>query len=153
MGSCLIIVEDGGYRNLLPLAYVRPVYDLRCGVITLRERIQRVYGVLAPRLHCRSYLGDLLAMQNEGLNVNSVCNEPCLIINGRVLADEQLATKVPMDGQETLYTNSDGEFVAARVSAEKASKLFAEKPEVVGKGNFDGLPCQSVDVVLTAQNP
>ena len=35
----ICIVEDEKFENLLPLVYMRPVYDLRCGILTLKEKI------------------------------------------------------------------------------------------------------------------
>ncbi|KAF0132649.1 MAG: glucose-1-phosphate thymidylyltransferase-like protein [Candidatus Saganbacteria bacterium] len=37
----ITIVEDGGYKNLLPLVYMRPVWELVCGASTLLEKIKR----------------------------------------------------------------------------------------------------------------
>jgi len=38
----IYIYEDEGYENLLPLVYLRPVFDLYCGIFTFRERIQKL---------------------------------------------------------------------------------------------------------------
>ncbi len=37
------IFEDKDYRKLLPLVYLRPVYQLRCGMVSLQEKIVRHY--------------------------------------------------------------------------------------------------------------
>jgi UDP-N-acetylglucosamine diphosphorylase/glucosamine-1-phosphate N-acetyltransferase len=37
--TILTIYEDEHFRSLLPLTYLRPVFELRCGARTLRERI------------------------------------------------------------------------------------------------------------------
>jgi len=37
----LCIFEDQHYRKLLPLVYTRPVYELRLGILTLRQKLQR----------------------------------------------------------------------------------------------------------------
>lgn len=39
----LIIVEDEGYNKLLPLTWLRPVWDLRCGATTILEKFKRKY--------------------------------------------------------------------------------------------------------------
>jgi hypothetical protein len=39
----LIIVEDEGYKKLLPLTWLRPVWELRCGVTTILEKLKRKY--------------------------------------------------------------------------------------------------------------
>lgn len=32
MKQVICLYEDAGYKNLLPLTYTRPVYDLKCGI-------------------------------------------------------------------------------------------------------------------------
>ncbi|MBI5699237.1 hypothetical protein HZC35_02865 [Candidatus Saganbacteria bacterium] len=39
----LTIVEDEGYKKLLPLTWLRPVWDLRCGATTILEKLKRKY--------------------------------------------------------------------------------------------------------------
>lgn len=111
----LFIVEDGGYRNLLPLAWVRPAYDLRCGILTLREKILRAYGAETCGLGCREYLEELVAERNPGFAVNRVEGERALIVNGRALFNAELAKKIPLEGPDMLYKAGD-EVVAARLS-------------------------------------
>ena len=43
--------EDQGFRAFLPLTYSRPIYDMRCGIYTLRERVE----TLAPNVKGFSY--------------------------------------------------------------------------------------------------
>ena len=40
----LCVFEDGNVAGLAPLTLTRPVFDLRCGAVTLRERQQRWFG-------------------------------------------------------------------------------------------------------------
>jgi UDP-N-acetylglucosamine diphosphorylase/glucosamine-1-phosphate N-acetyltransferase len=56
MGSTLCLFEDSGWKNLLPLTYLRPVSELRCGSFTLRGRIERVLGVEHLKILSRDYL-------------------------------------------------------------------------------------------------
>jgi len=60
MTRTLCIVEARGHEHLLPLTWLRPVYDLRCGITTLRAKIERCYPGLAVTLRCRPYLADLV---------------------------------------------------------------------------------------------
>ncbi|MFA4905862.1 MAG: putative sugar nucleotidyl transferase [Candidatus Margulisiibacteriota bacterium] len=39
----LTIIEDEGYKKLLPLTWLRPVWDLRCGATTILEKLKRKY--------------------------------------------------------------------------------------------------------------
>ena len=60
MRHTLVVVEDTAYRRFLPLAHTRPTYELICGAMSLRERIERQLGDEA-RLTCRPYLAEVLA--------------------------------------------------------------------------------------------
>ncbi len=37
----LFIFEDRGYQNFLPLTWTRPVFDLKCGMTRLHDKILR----------------------------------------------------------------------------------------------------------------
>lgn len=149
MGRCLMVFEDAGYSNLQPLSYTRPVYDLKCGATSLLDKILRAYGVKGCCVHTRGYLTALVALQKPGMNVNKTCDDDVLLVNGRILADADLAKKIPMDGPETLFTNADGTMVAARISKAKAKELFASSPDTLcGKCVGAGLPTQTVEVEL-----
>lgn len=39
----LVIIEDEGYKKLLPLTWLRPAWDLRCGITTILEKYKRKY--------------------------------------------------------------------------------------------------------------
>lgn len=39
----ICIFEDKGYSKLLPIVYTRPVYELRCGIDLLINKIIRQY--------------------------------------------------------------------------------------------------------------
>ncbi|HMK39557.1 MAG TPA: putative sugar nucleotidyl transferase, partial [Bacteroidota bacterium] len=66
----ICLFEDQYFRRLLPLVYTRAVYDLRCGMLTLREKVRKRYPGAAVQLHARAYLADLLREQNPGTAVN-----------------------------------------------------------------------------------
>jgi len=56
------IFEDDHYRTFLPLAYFRPVYELRCGALSLRQKIEASFTRPAVTLHLR---GDLAQCYRE----------------------------------------------------------------------------------------
>jgi len=88
----LVIFEDERFVNLLPLVYLRPVFDLRCGCLTLRERICGVQGREKPLLYVRDELADLVAEQNNG-QVRSQLDQPgrTLFVNGRCFLTEPIS--------------------------------------------------------------
>ena len=118
----IIIYEDEGHRKLLPLTYNRPVFDLRCGINTLREKITREYQLKKIVLFCRDYLKDTLSNSDSNLLINQFTEESALIINGRISANG-LKDKVPPDGEDCTYT-CKGEIVAVRVTGDNLKKVL-----------------------------
>lgn len=116
MPDTICIFEDPQYVKLLPLVYTRPVYDLRCGIFTLREKIQKRYPKASSALLCRPYLANVVKQQNPKAKVNAVPPGNCLFVNGRVLADESIAKKIPLKGKNALYI-SGNTVVAVRMNA------------------------------------
>jgi UDP-N-acetylglucosamine diphosphorylase/glucosamine-1-phosphate N-acetyltransferase len=99
----LIIYEDEGYVNFLPLTWTRPVYDLRCGISTLAQKIARHYPKTKVDYSCRYYLpGNKLMKFEKGL-----------FINGRVLVDHKFAKEVSLKGSDQVFVSGD-EIVAIR---------------------------------------
>ena len=84
----ICIFEDNNYSDFEPLVYSRPVYDLRCGMDTLKEKIIKSYDKVKVSLHCRPYLTEIVKSQNPGCLVNKIEDKECLFINGRIMAPE-----------------------------------------------------------------
>lgn len=89
----LIIYEDPGWQKLLPLVYVRAVYQLLCGTTDLLTRVRRIAaekpsGTLgnghqaAVEAWCRPLLADAVAGQTK-LPTNEPLSGPALLVNGR----------------------------------------------------------------------
>lgn len=86
-----IIFEDEGYRNLLPLAYWRTLFELRCGYKNLFDHLLDVLPAAKVTLYCRPLLAAVTA-ERFSLPVNRAPDaERVLLINGRLLATEPLA--------------------------------------------------------------
>jgi UDP-N-acetylglucosamine diphosphorylase/glucosamine-1-phosphate N-acetyltransferase len=99
----IVIFEDEGYKNFLPLTWTRPVYQLRCGINTLAEKIARHYPKAKVHFSCRYYLpGEKLMRLGRGL-----------FINGRVLAGSGMGREIPLHGQDEVFMSGD-EIVAIR---------------------------------------
>jgi UDP-N-acetylglucosamine diphosphorylase/glucosamine-1-phosphate N-acetyltransferase len=112
------IFEDHTSQNFFPLTCLRPVFDLRCGILTLRERIQAFLSPESQSLIARSYLAPLLSEQYPGVSVNAAPPgvKEVTLVNGRCLMDGDLAKRIrKMKGQFLVTPN--GDVVAARLSA------------------------------------
>lgn len=122
----IIIYEDEGYKNFLPLTWTRPVYDLKCGVETLAQKIVRLYPKTKIDYSCRYYLPGRKVMNFE----------KGLFVNGRLLATADLAKKMPLKGPDEVFM-ANGEIVAVRAS----TKNF---DEVKKKGKVTNLKTKTI---------
>jgi len=120
----ICIFEDELYRKLLPLAYFRPVYDLKCGITTLREKITRSYSESVAILHMRDYLCESQKEKNNGLHVNEVPKEvdKLLMINGRLLFENRFIKQFEFKGTDRSYI-SGSSLVAAWISGKNLKDL------------------------------
>lgn len=120
----ICIFEDEKYRKLLPLVYFRPVYELRCGITLLKDKIIRAFSNPTVILHARDYLTDVLRRDYPNFHVNEIpanINQ-VLFINGRVLADPHFADKFEYPGRDIAYVKN-GEIVAFWATGENLKKL------------------------------
>ncbi|MCB9849481.1 MAG: GlmU family protein [Phycisphaerales bacterium] len=123
MSRPLIIYEDSGFRNLLPLTYTRPACRLRCGIVTLWEKLAACYpAASAIVVHARDYIAPVVAEELSAVNVNNFDGDAALFVSGRVLVSPSLAREIPLDGSDAAYV-SDGVVVAARVSGARCAEL------------------------------
>ena len=146
MVDSICLFEGIYYSRLLPLVYFRPTYDLRCGILTLREKVIHYFPKTPISLHCRSYLADLVKQQNPNLSVNEIKGKSCLFINGRVIVDSKLASHVSTD-IDTLFVKGET-IVAARVSGSKLEQLKNKLNDLYTFSNFNELLKKEVDVKI-----
>ena len=102
---CMVFVfEDEGYKNLLPLVYTRPVFELRCGNHTILERIKQFYPGEEIGLIVRDYMGPVTKEKYPDRQVKSSklkfqkSAEKTLFISGRAILEE----KIPIEGEEEI---------------------------------------------------
>ncbi|MCK4352144.1 hypothetical protein KAW65_01925 [candidate division WOR-3 bacterium] len=110
MKDNIYIYEDEGYKNFLPLVWLKPVFDLYCGLYTFKERIQRLYpeanllevsrfqGVKGSRHHLSR-----LSRSDKRSGTESADNAGGLFINGRAI----LYKKIPIEGNEEVFISKD----------------------------------------------
>jgi len=82
------VFEDAGSDNLYPVNLLRPTFELRCGAVSLRERILRGYSGAQVCYFVREHLAAVYRWQ-IGAPVNdadSLRGDDLLLINGRTLA-------------------------------------------------------------------
>ncbi|NTW50408.1 MAG: transferase [Chlorobiales bacterium] len=145
----IVIFEDEGALKFLPLVYLKPVYELRVGMRSLKEKFEAELSESFPlSFHVRCYLGELYQEQ-QGRPVNSILDDDVLFLNGRVICDDGFAKKV-ISGKfqhGKAYFNG-GQLVAFRTDARK---LFGELPGVIDAREISQkLPVEQVDCSYVA---
>ena len=116
MSPTICIFEDNRYSQLYPLSLTRPVFDLRCGMVTLKEKIIRQFPEASISLYCRKYLKDLVQQQNTSCTLNKIKVKTCLFINGRVIMNSQLKEIFSTD-EEAIFLGN-GQIMGAFLKGE-----------------------------------
>ncbi len=121
----LILFDDHSWDNLLPLTFTRPVSEIRCGILTIREKWEKILNISAS-FYTRDYLQEKFPL---------IISDDNLLINSALLPDisfSHCAEKLLMGEAITL----NGRLVAARMDGEDLHG-FREK-KWIDKGN----PCK-----------
>lgn len=119
----IVLFEDSQYPNLLPLVYFRPVWELRCGALTLEEKVRNQlegnYFYLAREYLQKYYLG-------EKRNFSNVPDDsPALFVNGRWLFAKTDVPSLKELAPEEALTSKDT-LLAFRTSSSKLRGLLKD---------------------------
>ncbi|MDP6380147.1 MAG: putative sugar nucleotidyl transferase [Phycisphaerae bacterium] len=101
----LVIFEDGNYGRLFPISIFRPVFELRCGATSLREKILRRF----LRTDAAYFIRDELVAVFSGIlggpvnDMDALRGDDVLLVNGCWLAGSD--DNVPAsDGEEVGFS-------------------------------------------------
>lgn len=135
--ATICVFEDVEYKKLLPLAHTRAVYELKCGALTLLEKIESAYAKCEYVLHARDYLLGAMKKRHKTKLVNSINKATAvLFINGRVLVDTAFYKKVPINGEDEVFY-SNGEIAAARLSKENLEAIKLKFKNSLSTADFE----------------
>lgn len=136
MNAKICIFEDNLAPKLSPLSLTRPVFDLRCGMTSLLQKIVRAYPDRKGYLMCRPHLRNVVREAHPDLRVaESIQEDACLFINGMVLFDPRLAEKLAVE-KDTVFLQS-GRMVAAQLSRKNLKKVNASGQLDLGQVNAE----------------
>ncbi|MEN8191622.1 MAG: GlmU family protein [Bacteroidota bacterium] len=149
MSEYLLIFEDEFQHNLNPLTYTRPVYDLRCGILTLQQKIEKRFPECKIILHTREYLEYFTHKNNPNKQVNELNDSvtELLIINGAVMMDDDLFQNL-QSGEEDVVFKSDDRIVAAKLSGQNLSILKEQITSLFSLSKFSHIKSVSIDAKL-----
>lgn len=123
----LCIFEDERYDLLYPLTLTRATFELRCGTMTLFERIMRAFRSTDAAFFLRDYLAPVFKERFGDLAVNDMSllrNDEVVFANGRWLP----RAGQPLDGDEVVAT-SKGDVVYLRAKRDTVRKALSESVE------------------------
>ncbi len=139
----ICIFEDEKVSNFNPLTYLRPVYDLKCGIFTLREKIIMNFPDSKIILQTRKFLEKVIKEENPELLVNKFDDDEILFINGRlILSGKNFIDKEHNIGEKLFAV--DGEIVAAKLRKETYSKITVANHTLDFSSLKDKLPLEEV---------
>ena len=142
----ICIFEDINYANFEPLMFSRPVYDLMCGMTSLKEKILRSYGKVKYSLHCRPYLDAIVKKENPRIPVNKIDDDQCLFINGRLLASDDLIEKLPLSSVEDRVFVNGETVIAAYLSGKNLEYKKNHLNDLFSVNDFNGLPVKILNL-------
>jgi UDP-N-acetylglucosamine diphosphorylase/glucosamine-1-phosphate N-acetyltransferase len=119
----IVLFEDSDSSNLLPLVYFRPVWELRCGALTLEEKIRNHLGGNYFYL-AREYLQKYYLNEKKNF-INMPDDSSALFVNGRWLfSDEDAHSLKELSPGEALFSKDT--LLAFRTSPFKLSGLLKD---------------------------
>ena len=108
--------------RLYPLTYLRPAYELKCGHISLRQRIEKMFPEFTPYYFMRDYLAPVFSKKLSTDRINqteALKGDDLLIINGRLLA---IDIKIDPSGPDQAGIK-DNDLVYARLNRDTIDQM------------------------------
>ena len=113
----IILFDDDGRDNLLPLVFTKPTCELRCGILTIREKWE-IYLNAKVSFITQEYLTEKYPISISDDN---------LIINGSLLPNPGIA-KLITNLQKNEAILCEGELLAARLDNKQFDLLNNDQP-------------------------
>lgn len=148
MNSSICIFEDEKYLNFLPLCYSRPVFDLRCGINLLKEKVFRHFKSQNKILYCRDYLVEKVKFENPKSLVNELKGDEIIFINARLLISSDLVREIKKEKDDIIYY-SENSVAAAKISKKNLNVVFEKFPGIL---SFQELQLRSMKIKTNSLN-
>ena len=65
----LIFFDNNHRQHLLPFTFTRPMADLRCGILTIREKWQKIFGETISSSITEKYLQQKFPLKTAAKNI------------------------------------------------------------------------------------
>ena len=126
-------------RSFYPLALSRPIWDLRCGMTTLGEKLLAKLGVVDVACFVPDYMAAAYRARTT-LPVNSaaaLAGDDLVLVSGRVKAP---TFDLALRGPSEVGVSADGQVLYARVTRDDAARLPADSVEAFLAAAAEKLP-------------
>jgi UDP-N-acetylglucosamine diphosphorylase/glucosamine-1-phosphate N-acetyltransferase len=145
----VLLFEDNDVANLYPLTYLRPVFDLRCGAFSLKEKVAKRFPDAGLYVEVREELAAVAAEAHGRSAVNSpaalAADDDLLLLNaGAILTGDSSS----YGAEECVGRTAGGAFVWAFVKKETLTRLAAGSGAALAEAAAAALPARAVDDVL-----
>ncbi|MBN2460520.1 MAG: hypothetical protein JXB60_02840 [Candidatus Cloacimonetes bacterium] len=132
-----IIFDDSRIANFYPLTLTRPVFDLRSGILKLRQRIQGYMGIQFNKVIIADYLESLYRERHPDWKINEITGQDTIFINSRLQINEKLVERInKLPPNSCLVGPTD--ILAARFipdtvysNSQEIEKLFKDKAKIL----------------------
>ena len=146
----IVVFENDRFDLLYPLTYLRPVFDLRCGAMTLRQKIQEKFPDCELHLETRDVIAPVA---RDTYGAGAINNKERLAANDDVLLVDAGAifTGAAADytRKEFVAATPDGDFIWAYLTAETVRGLAAGSArEMAARAAESIIPEPSDDILV-----
>ena len=145
----VVLFEDAHAADLYPLVLLRPVFDLRCGIFSLKEKVERMFPGASLFLETRDELDAVTAEKYGDEIVNSHdavhADDDVLLVNAAAILTGEASAYTEEEG---VGTGKDGRVVWAFLKAETVKRLGAPACIGLAQKAVAELPAREVDDVL-----
>ena len=111
----LYIYEDIKYKNFLPISYLRPVFLMRAGILSLFEKCKIMFPDTYIGFIVRDQLSQLIARQypENPVNIIKKGNKGILLLNGRIKNLGDLLDNIKESSKSCIFVNNKNEVIGA----------------------------------------
>jgi UDP-N-acetylglucosamine diphosphorylase/glucosamine-1-phosphate N-acetyltransferase len=145
----LVLVDQPGEKRIhfYPLALSRPIWELRCGMTSLLDKLLEKVGACDVACFVPPYMADVYRAQS-GRTVNApevLADEDLLVVAGRVKAAD---FDVPPPGPSRIALNADGEVLSARIARADLARLNTASIDALLDSARESLPAAEGEVAV-----
>jgi UDP-N-acetylglucosamine diphosphorylase/glucosamine-1-phosphate N-acetyltransferase len=145
----IVLFEDERVPDLYPLVFLRPVFDLRCGIFTLKEKVEKKFSGSKVYLETRDELDAVTAERYGADKVNSLQavkpDDDLLLVNAAAILTGEAAS---YGACEKVGVTEDGRFVWAFLKRDTVQKMDTPASIGLAQKALEQLPKEKVGDIL-----